>query len=252
MRPNGSQYRQKVTDFRKRLSALAGGGAPQGRRVFIDTTGNRSRAVPTRSDVEQLAIYGRRRLHSIARVMALFETVREIEKLTDRSRAVSVVATGAYWQAFRGTDDRPACHTCPALLLLDGQLPIYITTNQGLRRHIVNEFADCMLMPRIVNTVDGALDDGVGWGAFENSASLVLNDRRCSWRDATTTYIESMRVCFPELIAILHRNCHFADSDTQQRFESLQAFYEGLFLTPLDSKEIATLLFEVRNELGTH
>jgi hypothetical protein len=183
--------------------------------------------------------------------MALLETLRGLEKLEERQKPVTVRATGAYWQAFRGTEDRPACHTCPALLLLDGQHPIYLTTNQGLRRHIINEFSDCMLMPRIVNYVDGALDDGVGWGAFENAAADVINDSRCSWGDATTRYIEGMRLCFPEMIAILHREYHFGDPETQLQFEALQAFYEGLFLTPVDAKEIANFLLDVRTEIGT-
>jgi hypothetical protein len=250
MRPNGSQYRQKVGDFRERLSAFARGNVPQGKRVYIDTTGSRSRVVPTRSDIERLAIYGRRRLHSVARVMALFEILRTSEKLDSRTHPVTVRATGAFWQAFKGTNDMQACHTCPALLLLDGQYPIFMTANQGLRRHIINEFADCMLMPRLVNDVDGALDDGVGWGAFENAAAEVLNDAGCSWSDATTRYVESMRLCFPEMLTILHREYRFPDTETQLRFDAMQAFYEGLFLTPVDAKEIKNFLDAVKNEMG--
>lgn len=252
MRPSGTMYRQQVADFRKRLSALADRQQAKPERVMIDTTGNRSRVVPSRTEEERFTIYGRRRYFSIARVLALMELLRDLENLPLKESSVEVKAVGAYWQAFQGTSDMPACHTCPALLLLNGQLPTLMTNNLGLRRHIVVEFADCMLMPQLVNKLDRLLDDVSGWEAFERAAFDLLNDRsrKRTWRDALTAYSEGMRQMFPEMIAIIERDVKFADPEQNRIFDAMKAYYEGLFLTPINVPEMSNFLATVKAEIG--
>ncbi|MDJ0656369.1 MAG: hypothetical protein QNJ40_19575 [Xanthomonadales bacterium] len=246
---NGSQYRQRVAEHRDRLNDFAMGNLPQGRRVHINKAGHKTRFTPSRSDHERLTIYGRRRYYSVARVMALFEIVREHENLGGGNSPIRVDAAGAYWQAFGGTTDAPACHTCPALLMLDGNLPTLITHNMGLRRHIIVVFADCMMMPALVNRVDRYFDDSLGWPAFESSASRVLNEG-AGWQDGLGYYTEAMREIFGDMIAIINGNARFSDPETQQSFEACQAFYEGLFLTALNHAEMTNYIRSVRLEMA--
>lgn len=246
---NTSQYRQQVADFRKRLTEFAVGEVPQGRRVMIDTTGSRTRVVPGTA-VERMSLYGRRRYISIARVMALLEILRDIEDLPARPKPVEVEATGAYWQAFQGTTQAPACHTCPALLMLDGNLPTLMTSNIGLRRHVIVVFADCMIMPALVNKVDRALDDQVGWTAFETAAAEVINGAGVPWRQGLDRYASEMRAIFGDMLTILNGNAHFDDSDLQEQFEAVQAFYEGLFMTQIHPVDMANFVTRVRSEMA--
>src|SRR5690606_1666267 len=160
-------YRQQPGDFRKRIEQiLRGRHAPGSRRVHLDTTGTRTWRVPFRTVEEHLKLYGEARHLSVARILAPFQIVRQVEGLGASTHRVRVEATGALWQAYQGTTDFNACHTCPTLVLLDGQLPSQITRNRGLQRHIVLEFSDCMLMPRAVNEVDMLVDEVVGREAF--------------------------------------------------------------------------------------
>ena len=250
MRASGSAYRQQVADFRRRLEQFVSEQERQPERILIDTTGNRSRAVPSRSEVERFTIYGRRRYFSVARVMALMQILRDAESLATRGKPIAVKAVGAYWQAFQGTNDSPACHTCPALLMLDSQLPTLKTENNGLRRHLIVEFADCMLMPQFINKIDRLLDDEAGWVAFAEAASGLLNEANRTWSEALTAYTDGMRQMFPEMIAIIERDRHFADPEQNRQLDAMKAFYEGLFLTPLNLSEMRNFIAAVKAEMG--
>ncbi|MEL7449623.1 MAG: hypothetical protein AAFN78_10460 [Pseudomonadota bacterium] len=246
---NDTQYRQQVAEFRNRLTDFAQGDVPQGKRIHIDKEGRRSRFMPSPTAIERMTLYGKRRFNSIVRVMALFEVTREHENLAARSTPVTVTAAGAYWQAFQGTTLEPACHTCPGLLMLDGELPTLITSNIGLRRHIIVAFADCMIMPVSINKVDRYFDDSLGWPAFEHAASMVLNSGR-SWRDGVSAYAEGMRLIFGDMISILNRDYFISDPELREQFEACKAFYEGLFLTPINQAEMNNYLSSVRAEMN--
>lgn len=250
MRASGNAYRQHVAEFRMRLNQFAVEQTREKKRVMIDTTGGRSRAVPSRSEDEQFTIYGRRRYFSVARIMALMQLLRDKEGLATRGHPVKVEAVGAYWQAFQGTEKSPACHTCPALLKLDGELPTLMTSNKGLRRYLIVEFADCMIMPQFINKIDRLLDDVSGWVAFAEAASGILNDAKQSWSHALAAYSENMRQMFPELIDIIERDMQFADPELNRTFAAMKAFYEGLFLTPINRPEIGNFLATVQAEMG--
>jgi hypothetical protein len=250
MRIAGSEYRQRVADFRRRLNDFASGKVPKGDRPKIDPSGRKTRVVPSTDDIQRFTVYGRRRLFSVARIAALFEIMRDSEDLTARAAKVKVNAQGAFWQAFQGTVDNPACHTCPALLMLDGYYPTLLTSNMGLRRHIVLDFADCMRMPVLINKIDRLLDDNAGWAAFEQAGSVILNSPGVSWAVGVGTYKEGMRDMFPEMVAIIGSKAHFADPELQLQFDACQAFYEGLFLTSLNSGEINRYAAEVKAEMG--
>ncbi len=73
--------------------------------------------------------------------------------MAQRNPPVEVTTRGAYWQALVCTGDHNARHSCPCLLLLDGQWPTLIASNRGLQRHFFVKFADCMLMPRSINGI---------------------------------------------------------------------------------------------------
>jgi hypothetical protein len=250
MTKTGTEYRQQVADFRGRLRDFAQGKVPAGDRPKIDPQGRLTSSVPSRTDAERFSIYGRRRLNSIARVMALFELMRDLESLPTRGKPVEVEAQGAFWQAFPGTTASPACHTCPALLMLDGQYPTLLTSNLGLRRHLIVAFADCMKMPVLVNKVDRQLDDKAGWQAFEQAGRRVLNMAGVSWQHGVDTYREGMRDMFPEMLAIIERDVIFDDHEVQSQFEACQAFYQGLFLTAVNAGEMRGFVAEVRAEMG--
>jgi hypothetical protein len=247
---SGTEYRQQVAHFRKRLSDFAQGKLPAGDRPKIDPSGRTTIDVSSSGDSERFAIYGRRRAVSIARVMALFEILRDRENLAARANPVEVKAQGAVWQAFQGTVDAPACHTCPALLLLDGQYPTLATSNIGLRRHLILLFADCMTMPVLVNKVDRLLDDQAGWGAFEEAGAEVLNRARVSWEKGAEIYREGMRSLFPQMLEIIGSERTFKDPELGRQFQACEAFYEGLFLTALNRAEMGSYIAEVRAEMG--
>jgi hypothetical protein len=85
--------------------------------------------------------------------------------------------------------------------MLDGYYPTLLTSNMGLRRHIVLDFADCMRMPVLINKIDRLLDDNAGWAAFEQGGSVILNSPGVSWAVGVGTYKEGMRDMFPEMVA---------------------------------------------------
>lgn len=233
-----SRYRQSVADFRQRLDTLGIETDQRGRRVLIDSTGNRTRFTPGSDPYGRMVVYGRRRYLSVCRVYALLQAMRELEGV---SANAAVTHTGAYWQSVRGTADQPACHTCPALLLIDNQLPTLQTTNMGLRRHLIAVFADCMLMPKWINDIDGEIDSIQGRDAFARIAGFVLQHDNVSWSEAARVFREMMRDVLNEARDLGHVE--------DQRISAIQGFYEGIFLTSATS-EIGNFLTEVNAEVN--
>ncbi len=247
-------YRQEVETFRQRLDDIIGGAGPKQGRIQIDTTGHRSRAVPSKTLEQALARYGMRRFESVSRVLTLFEMARRIEDLDRRSRRPRVTPSGAVWQAFTGTRDANACHTCPCHLQIDGHLPTLITRNRGLQRHLIIAFADCMLMPRAINEVDIAVDDTFGRAAFADAAQAVLNEPGVGWREATERFREQARDLMGPVHEILFGRAggrfHPDDSEDRMRLDALGAYYEGLFLTPIDERANSAFAADVLREIG--
>lgn len=247
-------YRQEVETFRRRLDAILAGAGPRKGRIRIDTTGYRSRAVPSKTLEQALARYGARRFESVSRVLALFETARRVERLDQRGKRLRAVPSGAVWQAYAGTEDANACHTCPCHLQIDGHWPTSITTNRSLQRHLIIEFADCMLMPRAINEVDIAVDDIFGRAAFATAAQAVLNEPGTGWREATERFRDEARDLLGPMLEILfgHAGGRFRpdDADDRLRLDALGAYYEGLFLTPINERAITAFIVEVRREMG--
>lgn len=247
-------YRQQPGDFRKRIEQiLRGRHAPGSRRVHLDTTGTRTWRVPFRTVEEHLKLYGEARHLSVARILALFQIVRQVEGLGASTHRVRVEATGALWQAYQGTTDFNACHTCPTLVLLDGQLPSQVTRNRGLQRHIVLEFSDCMLMPRAVNEVDMLVDEVVGREAFVSAVDHVLNGG-ADWRQGVETFREGMSELLGPIgeALLFPQTPHFQlrDPADQHFLDVLSAYWEGLYLHDVTGHAMQNFVLQVRNEMG--
>ncbi len=246
-------YRQSAADFRNRLNTMAMRGGAGGNRIYVDSTGSRTRRQPTRSVEERLKVYGERRCHSVARILALFEIARDTERFR---KPVAVESSGAVWQAYKdasgGTNN--ACHTCPTHLQLDGKLPTLITRNQGLRRYMIVEFADCVSLPRSVNNIDSIVDDLAGRQAFVSAASLVLNKRDARWSDGLDAFRENMRGLLGDMAETIMRPpgpAYRASSElNQERLDVLLAYYEGIFLTNTASIRMDNFIRQVRAEMG--
>ena len=99
------------------------------------------------------------------------------------------------------------------------------------------------------NKVDRYFDDSLGWPAFEQAASTVLNGG-ANWRDGVSVYTEQMRLIFGDMISILNRDYYIADPELREQFEACKAFYEGLFLTPINQAEMNNYLSSVRAEMN--
>lgn len=246
-------YRQSAAYFRHRLNSLAVRGSAGSSRTYIDTTGNHTRRQPTRSVEEKLKVYGERRYHSVARVLALFEIARDTERLT---KPVVVESSGAVWQAYKDSSGgaNNACHTCPTHLQLDGKLPTLITRNKGLRRYMIVEFADCVSLPRSVNNIDSIVDDLAGRQAFVNAASLVLNKRDARWQQGLEAFREDMRGLLGDMAETIMRPpgpAYRASSElNQERLDVLLAYYEGIFLTSVASIRMDNFIRQIRAEMG--
>ena len=130
-----NQARQRVPEFERRLDRLAA-LSPDGQRKFINKTGSHSRATPSRDLEHRLMLYGQRRLGTVAREMVLLHEMKRRDALTARTR---IECKGAFWQAFQGTVEQPACHTSPGLLLFAAHGPGHERDHQtssrcGVRR----------------------------------------------------------------------------------------------------------------------
>jgi len=52
------------------------------------------------------------------------------------------------------------------------------------------------------------------------------------------------------MIAIIERDVKFADPEQNRIFDAMKAYYEGLFLTPLNVPEMNNFLATVKAEIG--
>lgn len=249
-----TQQRQSVAENRQRLDDILAGRGPKKGRTLIDTTGDRSRTVPFKSDEQRFAQYGARRIESVARVMALLQIARESEHLDRRVKTVTVSSAGAVWQAFKGTRTDNACHTCPTHLQIDGLLPTLVTRNRGLQRHIIVELADCILMPRSINEVDIVVDEAFGREAFVEAASRVLNERGMPWQQALDRFREEARELMGPIYEVLFdpRGGRFVPDDLadRRRLDAVGGYYEGIFVTRLNEGEVSRLAQQVQQEMG--
>jgi hypothetical protein len=245
-------YRQAVSDFEARVDTML--RRRVNRRHIVDTTGNRSRDPGFRSDAARLAHYAQRRYASVARMFALLGMVRDTEQLAQRLPPVEVTASGANWQAFTGTGDNNACHTCPCLLLFNGQHPTRITKNRVLQRHLVVEFADCMLMPSTINGIDKIVDEKIGSEAFVESAAHMLHHAGAGWRDGLQVFDRGMS----DIYVNAHAYLYGAPSQQQPRrnaeelvLEVVCAYCEGLEAARTNAVAVDNYRREVLRELGT-
>lgn len=142
----------------------------------------------------RLMLYGRRRLGTVAREMVLLHEMRRFGALDGRAR---IDCAGAFWQAFRGTNEQPACHTSPGLVLLDGLLPTVPVGSVVVKRHLVVVFGDCMLMPVAVNKLDSWLDETMGWAALVQAVEGVAQGAEPV--EAVQLYIDRMREVYASL-----------------------------------------------------
>lgn len=227
-----ADFRQRVPDLRARLDHILAtdpaGGVPAARRD-IDTTGNRSRAQGFKTAEARLMAYAERRYSSIARVCVLLALVRDTPGLA--LGAPEVGFTRAYWQAFGGNSEFNACHTCPALLTFDGQLPSVLTTNRGLQRHLIVEFADCMLMPLSVNGIDKVTDEQFGRNAFVAAAHHLLHTPGANWQTGLDVFDAQMADVYENARLILFTPTPLRSirpPEQEAALDTLCAYFEGM------------------------
>jgi hypothetical protein len=179
-----------------------------GERYFLNSTGSEFRNMISSGLNDRLQKYARARQLTIAKIMMLGEKLRDAGGLHHNGGSLprQIAATGAFWQTHKGTEQSPACHTSPALLLFDGHLPIIVPQWAGLPQHaavaqqIILTFADCVLMPLFVNQIDQAIDESVGGAALVESMQMVQEG--ASARDATYSYQERMLELYRPLLEI--------------------------------------------------
>jgi hypothetical protein len=249
------QYRQQVPVFRAEIDRLlAMPESARSDRLVVDTMGYVSRTIATKSVEQRMSLYGYERFESVARILGLFEIMRDLEGLSARSRPIVPKPSGAVWQAFRGTRESNACHTCPTHLQLNGHLPTMQTHNMGLKRHLVIEFANCILMPRSINEIDKIFDEQAGKSAFVEAAQVLLNERGAKWQEGIILFREGVRHFLEPVHDILFAppGRHFAaqNQEHQEMVDMLAAYYEGIFLTPLNTSSVEVMLSQAAAEVG--
>lgn len=244
--------RQKTSECVEKLNRMGKIKKPGSGRRIIDGNRDHTSLVITASDLQRLELYAERRYTSVARIMLLLSLLREHE-WERLSRPVTVEPRGAYWQGFQGTRQENACHTCPSLLLLNGQIPTLATTNMGLRRHLIVEFSDCMMMPRRINNLDKIVDDRIGRHAFTRAAAQVLNNRNMDWLAGTEAFTDEMGQVFsaitPEKMNTLIK--YRADDDTAlSKLDVAMAYYQSLYYTHPSRLKMETFRAQVEAEMG--
>ena len=250
----GADFRQRIPELRARLDAMLATTAthalPKG-RAQIDTTGNRSQSQGFKTQEARLMSYAERRYTSVARVCVLLALVRDTP-----GRALpnaKVDHAGAYWQAFKGNADFNACHSCPALLTFDGQLPTVLTTNRGLQRLLVVEFADCMLMPKSINGIDKLVDEQFARDAFVAAAGHILQTPGSGWEDGLAVFDAQM--------ADIYENCRTIlfgtpiqrsprPPEQEALLDTLCAYYEGMEASRRNRQAIENFRREAVREIG--
>ena len=244
--------RQIPAPLDRKLNLLAQQRTAPAKRIILDTRGIHSTSVASRSDLERFSLYAQRRHESVARTLALFELLRDREQLYAQ-RTLTVDHSGAVWQAFRGTHGAPACHTCPSHLNINSHLPTMATTSLPLRRHLIHEFADCMLMPVSVNAIDSIIDAEVGRELFADTAQMVLRERGATWQQGVDLFREGMRDHLPgaaeAFMSATPSGFVATDSTEQQQLDMAQAYYEGLFLHSSSSFGVTNFKAQVDREV---
>jgi hypothetical protein len=132
-------------------------------------------SIPRLADdlASRLQTYSQRRLKTVARALTVLQHARELEPRLS-SREVS--CSGAAWQMFGGTREWPACHTAPGLLRIDNHPLQVVAGSLAVKRYATVVFADCMLMPRVVNDVDSRTDALFTIPAFVEAAQRVVSE----------------------------------------------------------------------------
>lgn len=106
----------------------------------------------------RLRDYLNRRQQIVGKILLTAQKIRE----NPSQKIKTIEAKGAFWQYCKGLANMPACHTSPCLIVFNQQLPHIFTSHPGLRREIILNFADVMLMPDFINKVDSFVDDSIG------------------------------------------------------------------------------------------
>jgi hypothetical protein len=182
---------------------------PQDRRFLLDTTGSRSRRMTSRGSDDRLFKYAAERRMTVAKIMVLGEKLRDagaFDSFGPRSM-VEIGWEGAFWQAFKGTGEGPACHTSPALLTFNKHLPhvlaqwAQISRKGAVQERIVDTFGHCVTMPLFVNRIDQALDESFGAKALVESMEMVRDG--ASAREATRYFQAEMDETYRLLLDFL-------------------------------------------------
>jgi hypothetical protein len=210
--------RQKVQDFRNTLNALAKRKTRiKGEsRIYIDSTKYGLRSAAVQNSEDRLYAYGQRRLETVGQIMILTGCIAKEGGVKASTR---VEPCGALWQAFQGTGDVDACHTAPSLVKFDGKLPTVPTRNLALKRHLILAFADCVLMPSVINRrVDRSLDLMIGEAALVDCVGAVL--KGATPLEATEGFREIMRENYRSLLSYSPTDLLAAASDVMTPSQS--------------------------------
>ncbi len=200
MTPLPPKSRQTLQAFERRIDVMLNRHYAGG-RALIDNQKYILRAAAARGSEERLYQYGLRRAETVGRILLLTRQMLVLDAIGPGTR---IDTRGALWQGFRGTEGFEACHTSPALLTFDGQLPTTPVRNVGLRRRLVLEFADCMLMSSEVNHwIDCTFDHNVGAHALAAAAVQVAHGKAPD--EAGRLFCETMRTQFGVLLDLSPR-----------------------------------------------
>jgi hypothetical protein len=124
----------------------------------------------------------------------------------------------------------------------------------ALRRHLIVEFADCMLMPATVNDVDSIIDAEIGRELFAGTADVLLNERGATWHEGVEFYRDGLRAPLSGAMEMYTRPgaSHFQAGNTERQhmLEMVEAYYEGLFLHSSNKFRIASFMEQVRREMA--
>jgi hypothetical protein len=249
-----AQFRQRIAEMRARLDAIIAKDSthtvPEGRK-HIDTTGNKSQTQGFKTQEGRLMAYAERRYTSVARVCVLLALVRDAPGLA--LAGATIDHAGAYWQAFGGNKDFHACHTCPALLTFNGLLPTVLTTNRGLQRLLVVEFADCMLMPKSINGIDKLVDEQFAREAFVQAARHILDTPGAGWEDGMAVFDDWMGDIYENareaLFAMPVRHSP-RPPEQEALLDTLCAYYEGMEASRRNRQAIENFRREAMQECG--
>ena len=249
-----ADYRQRIPELRARLDAMIAKtpthAIPKG-RAQIDTTGNRSQTQGFKTQEARLMAYAERRYTSVARVCVLLALIRDTPGLSLPNARVT--HAGAYWQAFTGNTDFNACHSCPALLAFDGQLPTVLTTNRGLQRMLVVEFADCMLMPKAINGIDKLVDEQFARDAFVEAARHILRTPNAGWEAGLAVFDAHMADIYENARQILfgtpiQRSAR--PPEQEALIDTLCAYFEGMEASRHNRQAIENFRRDAMREIG--